>query len=235
MIDVEAKGLPDLRRALRGFESQIPKAVSQSINFTAERVQVDLRDSMRLVFDSPKPATLNSAGKIAATSVRLFAQVALKDKAGAGSSAKSASEYLSPQIGGGPRSIKGLEKRLRAYGFIGGNDFMLPGKDAPRDKYGNITGGQIYKALLNVGAAATYSAGGTKRSEQAKPKYFWLGGKGIYYRQGKALREFMMRSRPPSYKPIFDFVGVATASTEKHLPEQIQRSIDRVLRNAGLK
>lgn len=234
-IDVEVRGLPDMRLALKGFEDQIPKAVAQSITFTAERVQRDLVNTMAQVFNSPTPFTLNSVRKTSATPSKLFAEVRLKDEAPLGT---PASRYLSAQIDGGKRDKKGLERSLRFNSFISDSQFMVPGDDAALNAYGNIAKSQIVKALSNIKAQRDSSA--NTASEKAKTRqrksgrqYFWMRGAGIYWREGNAgLRSFMVITQKPNYERRFDFFGISERSVTKHLPEQFQRSVDRVLRSA---
>lgn len=233
-IKVDAKSLPDIRKALAGFESEIPKAVAQSLTFTAERVQSDLSNMMHMVFDNPTRFTLNSVYKTSATVQSMTAQVRLKDEAAGGT---PAAKYLQAQIVGGKRGMKGVERALQRNGFITGNQFLVPGDDAPLNSYGNLPRGQIVKALSNVkgqidSTANTASAKAKARQKRSGKQYFWMPGKGIFWRQSKSLRSFLIVANKPDYQPRFDFFGIAQRSVAQHLPEQVQRSIDRVLRKA---
>lgn len=226
---------PDIRKALADFENQIPKALAQTITFTAERVQRDLVDAMQSAFDRPTRFTLNSVRKTTATPTKLYAQVFLKDEVSQGT---PAAKYLQPQIQGGSRRHKGVERNLRNRGFITNSQYMVPGDDAPLNTFGNLTGGQVTKALSNIQAhwdssQNTASPAARKRQKRSGRQYFWMPEAGIFWRQGKSgLRSFMVVAGKPSYRKRFDFYGVSERSAAKHLPEQMQRSIDRVLRQS---
>lgn len=226
--------LPDMRKALKGFEDKIPIATAQAITFTAERVQKDLVEGMQRAFDSPKPYTLNAIYKTTATPNRLHAQVKIKDEAAKGN---PAAKYLQPQIEGGKRRQKGSERNLQHAGLIRGGQFMVPGDDAPLDQHGNLRPSQVVRALSHVRAqwdpAQNTGSERSKKRARRSAQYFWMPGIGIYWRQGKSLRSFMVVARSPQYRKRFDFFGIAAASVERHLPEQFQRSIDRVLRQAA--
>lgn len=237
--DPRAMSMPDIHRALEGLESQIPKALAQTITFTAERVQADLVQGMSAAFQAPTPFTLRGVWKTTATPSRLYAEVKLKDYLPNGT---APARYLAPQIAGGARSDKRTESLLRMRGFISGDQAMVPGDDAPLDRYGNIPKAQVVKALSNINAQqdryqnTDFNPAGTARKRQHRSgrQYFWMNKVGIFWREARGgLRSFMVIAKRPQYDRRFDFYGISERSVERHLPEQTQRSIDRVLRKAA--
>lgn len=236
-IQVSIQGLPSLSDALRGFEDEIPKATAQSITFTAERVQRDLAAAMTDVFQNPTPFTLNSVRKTSATPRKLWAEVKLKDEASMG---RPAARYLAAQIQGGSREQKPSEFKLTMGGFIDRDQRLVPGDDAPLNAYGNISGPQMVKAMSNIGAQLdtyqnTSSAVAKRRQRRSGRQYFWMRGVGIYWREkGAGLRSFMVVVDKVDYQKRFDFHGIAESSVARHLPEQVKRSIDRVLNQKGV-
>lgn len=235
-IDVDPQ-YPDIRKALKGWESEIPLALAQTLTFTAERVATDLTDTMARVFDRPTRFTMNSIYKTSATPKRLFAQVKLKDEAPKGT---PAAKYLQPQIEGGARRQKRFERKLYFKGMISANQYLVPGDDARLNSFGNITAGQYTKALSNLGGQTDWSqntgttARSTRKQRRSGRQYFWMPGVGVFWRQGKrSLRSFLILASKPNYEKRFDFFGVAEKSVANHLPEQLERSINRVLRKAS--
>ena len=227
-MDVEISDGADLREGLKGFERQLPFATSLALNRTAKHAQTDLRAAMSRMLDKPTPFTLNSTFVRPATKNRLIAQVGLKDFAAKGT---PAARYLFPLIHGGERGDKRSERAMRFRGLLQPGQFLIPGDDAPLNQYGNLPRGQVVKALSNVGGQHddyqnTTSAGAKKRQKRSGRQYFMMPNVGIFYRQGKSLRSFLIVGRQPKYKQQLDFYGVMQKSIEAHLPEQIQLAID---------
>src|SRR5690606_35613955 len=134
---------------------------------------------------NPTPFTKRAVYKTSATASRLYAEVKLKDEAPLGT---PAAKYLQPTIEGSARGDKGIERALKRNGMIRRDQYMVPGDDVRLNQYGNVTRGQIVKALSNVkgqidSSANTGSERSVARQKRSGRQYFWMPGKGIFWRQ----------------------------------------------------
>jgi len=205
---------------LSNIEKQhLPFAVARALTKTAQEAQGVVRDEMRIEFDRPTPYTLRGIRVVPATKQRLFAELKLQDQGGR----NRPSQYLRPNIEGGGRNLKGYERLL-------GNRFTVPGKDAPRDAYGNISGGTITRMLNDNGVLRGKTTERTpweqkgsaqrlrdrkaKRAASGKPVYF-IGApgdgrtKGVWERRkiGKywVTRPLLLFVDRPHYQPRFEW------------------------------
>lgn len=180
MIIVDAKNSVEfVQKYLLGFEKQIPYATSLAINSTAKDVQEGLVNEMKSVFDRPTRWTLNSLMVEFANKQNQTAVIRFKDDSAGG---RSAEKYLTPEILGGYRNVKGFEKVLKRLGMPDGTE-AVPASRFILDRYGNFSKSSVNKIinLLKKGYDDDYS-----------DRYFISNGKGktahlfpgIYYRYG---------------------------------------------------
>jgi hypothetical protein len=169
----------------------------------------------------------------------LEAQVYLKDdSAGSGT---PATQYLQPQIGGGTRAMKRLEETLRAGGHLPAGWFVVPGQFAMLDAYGNVKRGQIIQVLsqLRITLLSGFTRGmsrstGRARSAQRKAggRYFVMppGGRtqpGVYLRSfvGNDIFPVFIFVRRVTYRPRFDFFGIAQRVAGAHLERNVTEAV----------
>lgn len=217
-IDIDIKGL---LAGLTDLEKrQLPFAMVTGLNITAEELKTAVQHEMKDSFNRPTPYTLRGVRVRRATKQSLEAEVSLQDAGGR----NRPSQYLKPEIKGGPRNLKGYELQM-------GGRFTVPGKDFPRDAYGNIRGGVITRALNDLGilrgqvtsrtsseskaAAERLAAKRTKRGTSGKPVCFLGapgGGRlplGIWERRkiGKywVVRPVLIFVDSPNYQPRLDW------------------------------
>lgn len=135
----------DIRQLGRG----IRRAQLDALDATA----VDVRDAqvreIRDSFDRPTPYTLNAVFLKTTQNKVPLALVGLKDDAG---SQRAAKRWLGPGIEGGGRALKSFEKSIRGLGVMDGSQFIVPGRFARLDAYGNISRGQIVQVLSQLRA-----------------------------------------------------------------------------------
>lgn len=166
MIKVTFTGLRERLASLDRLErEQLPFAAALALTRTAQVVAEDLRAEMRVVFDRPTPATLNSLYIQPATKQRMEARVWIKDgrnvspgggvvgEAGRWGKGRAAVKWLTPEVFGGPRSDKGVEGLLRRKGALQQGQYIMPGESmkGSLDKYGNISTGLMTKMLSGAG------------------------------------------------------------------------------------
>ena len=147
----------EIEAALDAAPNQIRYATQQGINKTAWDVRDGLKQEMPTVFDRPTPFTINSLKVYPSKTSDLTAEINFKGK--------PSDHYLRPEVFGGARPQKMFEKRLGSY--------LIPGKDAPLDRYGNVSGSQIMRMLSVLGMART---GQNQTDASAKRKMRTLSG-----------------------------------------------------------
>ncbi|MBM7424965.1 hypothetical protein [Spongiibacter marinus] len=231
-LGVDTPNMPNIQQMLASMPNEIPFATAKALTRTSKAVEVDLRATMERVFDRPKPFTVRSTFTKPATKRRLQSTVGLKDFAPKGT---AAAQYLQAQIAGGKRRPKRSERALQYRGRLKPGQYMAPGRDARLNKYGNLTAAQVVKALSNVGGQIdTYQNTTSASAKRAGGrKYFWLPNNGIFWRQGKKLKSFMVIASNPNYRQRFDFYGVSQQSAERHLPDQVLRSVNEAISEAA--
>lgn len=242
MLRIDASSLREQVEELNDLErEQLPFATALALTRTAESVEEFLVGQMRTRFDRPTPYTLNSLRVFPATKTKLVARVWMKDEA---VKAAPATKWLSPEIYGGQRNDKRAEVMLRAKGILPDGKFVVPGKGAKLDRYGNISRGQLTQALSGVGgfteqgydANATGSAR-SRRKGNARRYFVMFDGDrkplGIAERTGNGrdklsiLLAFVAR---PSYRKAFPFHELAEQHAEAQLPGQFRAAIAEAMR-----
>lgn len=131
---------------------QLPFVVQTALNLTADELRAAYQREMRDSFDRPTPYTLRGVRVRYATKKSLDADVRLQDAGGR----NRPSQYLRPEVEGGPRRMKAYEIQL-------GRRYTVPGKEMARDRYGNLQGGIITRALSQMGLLR---GGVTQRTSQ---------------------------------------------------------------------
>jgi len=240
----------DVRAAIKEAGRQGEFAAVVALNKTAKIIKEDLRSEMRRVFDRPTPFTLNSLRTKSATKAIPAAYVWLKDEAGKGTPADA---YLAPQIFGGDRARKRMEKALQSAGLMPARWYAVPAAGAQLNSYGNVKSSQVVQILsqLMVQRGGGYQS---KRSGSAASKrtvrrqgvtYFSIPermGKlrpGIYLKRqfahGSAIRPVFLYVPAVRYRQRFDFFGVADRSAERNFPRIFDQELDKTIKTAFLR
>lgn len=236
MITVQTRGLADNLSELTDIEQrQIPFATVLALTETAKLVKARLEDEMRSVFDRPTPYTMNSLRLIPATKQRMEARVWIKDEA---DGAQPATKWLTPEVYGGDRNTKRSEALLRARGILPEGKFIVPGKGAPFDSYGNIGRGQLQKILSGLGAQGDRLQNSTnsRRSVGNTTRYFVMrkgrNAIGIAERTGTKRSDVQMVLAfvgKPAYARALDFFGIGERVADEQLSIQFEKAFDRAL------
>lgn len=230
----------------------VPLATAIAMTATAQDVQQAVKDEMEAVFDRPTPYTINSVQYTPAQRTKLEASVFINDQF-VGNGGHPAGEYLIPEIEGGLRVEKRSEFILRQLGMLRDDQFIVPGRGAPLDQYGNLTGGFMQQVLSAIGASEA-TAGHTsdrptgplntrQQRTRAKQATYFVANRhipqtqhlhpGIWRKEANdKLTPIVMFVQRPSYSGVLDFERVASEATElnfeNHLREQLAISIERV-------
>ncbi|MBL3601085.1 MAG: hypothetical protein JMN25_14670 [gamma proteobacterium endosymbiont of Lamellibrachia anaximandri] len=229
-VKVTTRGVKLVSDYLKNLEKQSRFATSVAMNKTVFKVREDVQQEMKRVFDNPTRYTLNSIRYKKSTKANLSADVHIADEAFKGI---PPIKWLSPNIFGGVRPLKRSEMHLRRSGLLPTNSYIVPGKGLRRNKFGNVSKGQINKILSNVraqndpyqntphGRGTSYFSGTIK------------GTQGIWERRGRKVRPALIYTkRAPKYRSIFEFHTVASKSADKHWPREIEKAIDYAIRTA---
>jgi len=216
----------------------LPFATALALNATARQVKADLIQGMKGAFDRPTPFTLNSLFISPATKAAPVAQVYFKDYAPKGT---PAGKYLAPQIEGGARRQKAMERKLSSV--LGGRAiFLAPSKRTQLDGYGNPNRGQMTTILTRL-APGTLGLGraNSGKGKRRKEAFFAIapgrnaGGLpvGIYQRKGREVIPVLTIAKAaPKYSRRFDFFGIGLRSIAANLDKMLPPALEKALRSS---
>lgn len=226
-IHIELRGVKEAIAMLDDVKRrQIPFAVSKALNECARMIRDEERLTMQQVFDRPTPWTLNALQIRPASKTKLTAIVEFKDQA---------ERYLGPQIYGGERRMKRSEMWLKAY--------WAPGGAARRNRYGNMSAGQITQILSATKTHPDFYAWTSRRSlkRNKKPRDYFIvrtpRGKvfpGVWEKYGKAgaIRPILKFIASPKYRKLFPFYEVAHRVADAHLTRLFKEALDYAIQTA---
>lgn len=219
----------------------VPFATILAATTTANEVKSEEISTMRRVFDRPTPYVLNAIASRPATRDKPVASVDFDKSTHKGTPAK---RFLNPNIHGGPRSQKSHEKKLA--GHVGAL-FMVPGKDAKTNAYGNVNGSHFTRILsqLKVSSDQNQNATGSKRSKRGRKNsaFFISKNKFVLHRQttgkGKDRKDnitvWLVPVKAPTYTKRFPFYDVAQATVQRKFPDNFTKALDRAIATSNYK
>jgi hypothetical protein len=235
-----------LRQRLGVIGKLMPEALADTINHLANSTRKEERLEMARVFHRPTPFVLNGL-RIAKRAKPEDPSAAIWFKDVFGKKGGDILENtLRPHIEGGLRSEKSSEKRLRQIGILGPGQYLTY-VDTATNRYGNIPGPEhqrmlsYFSAYREAGYTGNRVRGG--KIDRAGVRYFVNRAgrsRGIYKvrgRRGRPRLMWIITSRPPIYRPRFDFYGVAQRHADRRGPEiaevHLRRVLQRTARSAG--
>jgi len=240
-IQVDTK---DLDKALgRLSNHDIKGALAHALNTIAKGARSNLQDRMKEVFENPRSFTINGFYNKPARADDLTAWVATKDYAPGGT---PAIKYLGPQIYGGPRDMKKIEKALRT---VSDGQYVLPGSGLNLGPGGDLPKGLITKILSRLGLMLdpTQNMGARTRQRLAKQgkiargstSEFFVGREkgrgrptGIYQLvgPGKVIQVLKFVPKAPQYQIRLPVEQIVEAKIATYAPRVLQKPVRRVLR-----
>jgi hypothetical protein len=260
-LSVKTVGLKQVKNFLTGMAKDMPKIEYYSRINTAEKMVEREINEMKTKFKSPTPFILNSlrvskksGGAIGREKkVSMFGQVTRGKKSLPQDTSiivgfknvflskggrDAVYETIYPHIFGGPRGPKPSEIRLRRAGLLAGDEFLVPSRTAPLNKYGNIRSGTMTQILSDL---RTFNEAGYKANRDlrkaGKDKFFIAqpgGTKGIFKmvgRGGIGLKMFFLIVRgAPRYSKRFDFFGVGQMEYDNVHQIEFDRVYSRFLK-----
>jgi len=238
-INIDAKSvIKNLNKVI----AEHPKAVAFALNKTAFQVREAEMNEIKNVFDRPTPFTIKAVEVIKAYPNRLYSKIKLRDFAGKGI---PASVYLRPQIIGGGRELKRFERRLKESNKLPAGYFVVPGRGAKLNKYGNISQGQIVQILSLLGtfgnllgAQMNVTRESRKRNKRL-PNIFLISPghhrlpPGIWERKSNSIRSILLFVKNVHYKKRLKFFEVAKEMINKTLIKNIQDAINFSLKGTS--
>jgi hypothetical protein len=233
MLNITNTGsIAQMIREVRGIPTRvIPYAASTALTRTAQRAaKEDLPAEMNRVFDRPTPYTLNSLFVKPSTAFTLSARVMVKDTAGSGVVPE---KFLQPEVEGGGRGQKGMEKALRYAGILRSSERVVPSHEMKLDAFGNVPGSRIRSILASVEKTGGKSARGAKGSGIFAGQ---IGRtRGIWQRSGKGKTRkvaplFIFTQAQPQYRSRLDFTGVTERVAEKHFRNEFAVAVDALMK-----
>ncbi|MEM8552767.1 MAG: hypothetical protein AAGF45_10340 [Pseudomonadota bacterium] len=223
-VDEIAGLMTDLQR------KQLPFFVSRALNDCAFGGRRDLQDTVRQVFDRPKPFTVNSPFVRKATKSDLSASVEFKDELASGRGTP-AGKYLQAQVFGGERRHKRFEKALIARGIMERDQFAVPGPAAKLDKYGALSGGLIMRILSALGATQDvgFQQAQTARSRgrnKNRAVDFARPGDMILQRKGSRVEPVLIFTYSLDYEPRLPMQRVLERAADREFGPSLERQLE---------
>jgi hypothetical protein len=216
MIEITFNELPSvISKSLKIFTVPVVNA----LNKTAKLIEGELQNEMKTVFDKPTPYALRGFRILFAKPGNPESAIKLKDEVVRGGA--PALNFLGPQIIGGDRKHKRLEKAFVAAGILNEGSFLIPGKGARKDQFGNMQRQQIQEILAQTRTYRDTQQRSKKKSGRGGNQYFvgrsFDGPGRIVYRgvTGRAI-PVLIPVKNVSYKKRFDFFGVVGREFDKN-------------------
>lgn len=242
---------PDVAQRLRLLGSQAPFVAAVSLTRSVKDVQAAEKDEMKRAFDRPTAYTLNGTFIKPATKQKIEARIWVKDNpSGKGT---PADRFLLPQIYGGTRGQKGMERLLQRAGLMRSGQFAVPAAGAQLDGNGNVKRGQIVQILSQLRvqrsagfeSRATGSARSTRTIARQGVTYFALTEKrrglepGIYLKRkfahGTAVRPVFLFVSSVHYRERFRFHQVGEATVNARFPVHFDAEWTKAVTGARLR
>lgn len=242
---------PDVAERLRLLGRQAPFVAAVSLTRSIKDAQVAVKAEMQRAFDRPTAYALNGTFIKPATKQKLEARIWVKDNpSGKGT---PADRFLLPQINGGVRGLKGMERLLQRNGLMQSGWFAVPAAGAQLDGNGNVKRSQIVQILSQLrvqrGAGSESRATGSARSNRTIARqgvtYFALARKhrglepGIYLKRkfghGSAVRPVFVFVAAVQYRPRLRFFEVGSATVNARFPVHFDEAWTKAVTQSRLR
>ncbi len=253
-IMVDIKGLREVQDAIKDFTARrMNAALATALTRTAAKVRTEVQRELPSVFDRPSAYTTRNIRYTGATAKSLAAVVGFDIEAVSNERGQvqryiqtgndtPASKYLQFQVDGGTRRVKRYELALQAKGAMPKGWVSVPGAGARLDAYGNVSRGQIAQIISQLGTELLSGYTNTPQSIKAKVSAQRKAGgqfiavlpgrggrlkPGVYQREriGRNLTPVLVYVKAATYKPRFDFDGIARRAAERVLPEEVAQAV----------
>lgn len=269
MIDFkfEVKGAKEVQKFALQLAGKMPDVIYFSQINTAERIVERIQQEMRSRFKRPKPWVIkslrmanrqgNAVGKtikrknqftgksyrVKQNNFDVFVDFKEGGKFGSGGQTDSAVDLMWPHVHGGPRPPKASERRLRRQGVIGADEYIVPSRTAPLDKWGNIRPGVMTKILSDLQAFTNEGFSANRNLKTAGSNRFFIatinGQKAIFQGSGGTKKSFgaklggkinmvfLIVKGAPRYPKRIKFYELSQQTYVKNIERQFNRVFDR--------
>jgi hypothetical protein len=242
---------PDVAQRLRLLGRQAAFVAAVSLTRSAKDGQTAIKEETPRAFDRPTNYTINSTYLKPATKTRLEARIWVKDNVA--SKGTPADRFLLPEIYGGMRGQKGMERMLQAAGMMKAGWYAVPAAGAQIDGNGNVKRSQITQILsqlkLQRGSGSESRASGSARSNRTIARqgvtYFVLPEKhrglepGIYLKRrfahGSAVRPVFLFVPSVLYRPRLRFHEVGEKTISARFPVHFDAEWTKAVTQARLR
>lgn len=273
-IKVNTAGLDILAAKFRGLsERKIDTAIVAALNQAAYVSWQATRSEVQAVFKNPTPWVVRGARYTKAIRGDQVNNLGGRPVGGAkvltatvdfdywgNKQGVTVADVLHAEIYGGQRRLKRHEVALRNAGVLPSGYYIVPGKQAKIDQYGNMSAGEINKIISWFAASEGVGYNrmtkdkrkaalkrGTKKNNFLGFEYLLVSPNdpktkhlkpGIYARFitgfGSTLDPVMIFVKKAVYQKRLDFYGVATREAEKELDRVLPMYLDQFLKERGL-
>lgn len=231
-VTLELDMKPFLAGLSEAAKKRVPAALADGLNHTVSGARVALQKEMDDVFrPKPTPYIRNSVRTQTADAGDLSAFVYISDRE-PGKGGLSPLQILLPHVYGGPRALKASERALRGMGFMGAGQHIVPGVGAPKDAYGNISGGQMKRILGFIGAQRGTGYNKTKKTGD----HYVIPFVGVFKHVGSGASVPVLHftyAAPQYEKGTFDFHHVIAEHVKKNLLKNIVQAWGKSSFKAG--
>lgn len=260
-MQVQLTGLDQYRQLIGDLSGRRTQAaIATAVTRTAIQVRSDALAGLRSSLDRPTPYTQRQLRYAMATADNPVAAVgfnvtAVQDMAGnvvrfdaVPNGETPAGKYLSPNIRGGTRGLKGFELALRSMNALPSGWFVVPGKTLKLDNYGNVSRRVVSDVLAQMrlqvpGGFSRSKTGGMraiKAEQKAGGRFFAVppGGKmqpGIYQREyfHRNIAPIFIFVRSVRYRPLYRFDIIVEGVGKRILPGQVERALKEQIARAA--
>lgn len=242
---------PQVAARLQELGRQAPFVAAVTLTRSMQDAQAAIKSEAQRAFDRPTAYALNGTFLKPAKKTDLEARVWVKDNVA--SKGTPADRFLLPQIYGGSRGQKGMERLLQRSGLMQSGWYAVPAAGAQLDGNGNVKRGQITQILsqlkLQRGAGFESRATGSARSNRTIARqgvtYFALAKPhrglqpGIYLKRkfahGSAVKPVFIFVSSVQYRPRLRFFEVGTATVNAQFPRHFETAWRRAVATARLR
>lgn len=206
-----------IRRDVAVLGKQERFAMVVTLTHTAQDVEAaENKEIERWVKPEPTRYTRNALYMTPAKLAKPVATVGLKDGFATRAPGTPHVNFLGPNIEGGGRRVKALEKLLQLSGHMPSGWFAVPGKAARLDQYGNVSRGQITQVLSQL---RLQLVAGSSRNQPLRQRALARGG--ALTKEQKAINAARQRAFARAGGQFF----VIKQGESKALPGVYQRQV----------
>ena len=220
------------RKMLR-IEREVRFAAMLALNDTGFDVRRAVQGELRQRLDRPTRYTLGAIYVTKASKSHLVATIGLKG-ANQSTTPNAPQETIGQQFKGGRRKRKKIEQALTKLGLIGPSDYVVPGRGAALNRYGNISLAvtrRIVRELAGTGrkranTAATLTSSGAM---------FWSDGtkglsKGVFrVMPNQGIKAILTVHSPPKYTARINVRRVGERVARRTFAGHYRRALVRAL------